>query len=519
MSNQSKGRKISNFVEQSTISGDDFLAIVTAATNRKITFSNFKSQLGALGTLSQTGDPTAAPVLGGTGTNYKIRNIEPGSGIATTISGTDGVEVKHSFLQDTVGAPIFLERTAAQPIFASIEAGDGISVTRIDNHLEISAVATPVSTKTVVVNELSDLPTPAASVITLAADTDYFFTNDINLGANRLVMQNNTVIRGSDERVVKITYTGSGDMITAVAANVHVNQVRLNCASGTVYNFSGAGNFVVDNTDVESCANVGTIASVGIFAIFRCNFESITASGFSFSGSNSVVLGGLNVATQTAGTFLDLGTATFFSFDWDNFFNTQSAGVTFLSGLASSGNIVAGGLGRVTLGRLLGAGSALSGVSVDDARWEFDGNNAIQDTRPDALISMQGNATNTVIASAGTPVLVAGTWVVEGDSQFTSTTGGRMTYDGGKDSRLPLMFSCSVEPVSGTNISISTLVAINGSVVANSERRGTASAGSPASITMPWQYTFQNGDYVEVFVQNDDNSTDILVSSAIGRIN
>ena len=68
--------------------------------------------------------------------------------------------------------------------------------------------------------------------------------------------------------------------------------------------------------------------------------------------------------------------------------------------------------------RASGAGSLLDGITVDDEKWQFDLNDDIADSRPDALMSMQGNATVTTIAVAGTPVKVAGTWVVEADSQM-----------------------------------------------------------------------------------------------------
>jgi hypothetical protein len=58
-----------------------------------------------------------------------------------------------------------------------------------------------------------------------------------------------------------------------------------------------------------------------------------------------------------------------------------------------------------------------------------------------------------------------------------------------------------------------------GVVVANSKRSSAASAGSPASITVPWQDTFSTTDFFEVFVENNDNTTNILVSSAISRAN
>jgi hypothetical protein len=132
---------------------------------------------------------------------------------------------------------------------------------------------------------------------------------------------------------------------------------------------------------------------------------------------------------------------------------------------------------------------------------------------------MQSNATATVIAVAGTPVLVAGTWVVERSSQMTGTTAGRLTYDGGKDATLPITGSFTVEPVSGGAVNISIEVAIDGSVVPNSKRTANSSAGNPASITIPWQEIFATATFVEYFVTNETSTVNILASSATGRVN
>ena len=120
---------------------------------------------------------------------------------------------------------------------------------------------------------------------------------------------------------------------------------------------------------------------------------------------------------------------------------------------------------------------------------------------------------------AGTPVLVAGTWVVELDSQMTGTTGGRLTFDPERPGKLPITAQVSVAPSSGTNIAMAAYVAIDGTIVANSKGEGTASSGSPTSITIPWQRAFSNAQFLEVFVANEDNTTDLLVSSAKLRVN
>jgi hypothetical protein len=221
----------------------------------------------------------------------------------------------------------------------------------------------------------------------------------------------------------------------------------------------------------------------------------------------------------TGGTLFNFGSATFSSIVLDLILADLGAGTTLISGAASSANINAGGTAIVTRLLTSGAGTILSTITVNDALWNFFHNDDIADTRPDGLLSMQSNATATVIAVAGTPVLVAGTWVVERASQFSGTVAGRLTYNGGKNVTVPITASLTVEPASGGSTDISIEVAVNGTVVSNSKRTGNASAGNPTSITIPWQEVLSTTNFIEIFVANEGGTVNILVSSAILRVN
>jgi len=225
------------------------------------------------------------------------------------------------------------------------------------------------------------------------------------------------------------------------------------------------------------------------------------------------------LSTLSAGKFIDLGTATFDSISINETNLNYVSGSVFLSGAAGSANINAGGLASVTMSRLKGLGTPLENITSDDTLFAFSQNNVIRNSSSDGLLSMQGNSTATTIAASGTPVLIAGNWVVGSLGQFSGSTSGRLTYLGVKPVRLPITCSVSVAPTVSTGIAIAAYIAINGSIITASKREGTASAGGPDSITLPWQNIFNKDDYIEVFVENNTNATDLLVSSAIIRVN
>jgi hypothetical protein len=374
------------------------------------------------------------------------------------------------------------------------------------------------------VYELSDLPAAAGGIITLAADTNYFIKNSINFGTDRIVMSSRSSIDGAGRLAIVLTYTGTGDFITLTnASGGKIEGITIICSTGRFFNFSDNGDNLLVIEDVTvTCDKVGIFNSTGANgSVMRVSNATITAttSGMTFTGAWNRTLFLTIGFNLSAGSVFDLGVATFKSFYTDLIGMGLSAGATFLTGAAGSANITASGVGVIRSTRDDGVGTMLSGITPDDDRWDFYINNRIRDTRSDGLLSMQANATNTVITTQSVYVKVAGTWTVQPGAKFTGTTGGRLTYIGLKGVRHPIDISLSVEPVSGTNKTISVRVAKNGATIADSKRTIRTDSGSPINISCPWQLTLTTNDYIEVFIANDTGTTDLLVTNATLRIN
>lgn len=514
MSYPTRGRKKSDFIAQSSIAGSDTLDFVSGGSNRKITYADFIASLGVTGSLAQQGAVTGTPILNTSGSVHGIRNIEDGPGVKASVSPEGGVTLEHNFQLDQVGVALSSTLAVESPVLRSLVAGGGVSISGSGDEILISTS----SAKTVIVSQESDFPAAVAGVIALESSTHYLLVDDVST-ASRFSIGSNAVVSAADEVIIGLTYTGTGVMFTANAASFTLKDVSLTCATGTFIDINGTGVEIAQVSECNiSCDTLGSADDVAGFRMAN-NQISVTTNGLLFGGSIGVALISGAIATVSAGTLFDLGAATFNGLTIVFCFATLNGASSFLDGAASSANINTGGLGSLSQSRFYGTGAPMQTITVEDALWQFLANDDIADTRPDALISMQGNAVETVIAVAGTPVLVAGVWVMESESQFTTTVDGRMTYDGGKDAKVPITFSCSVEPVSGTNIGLSLYVSVNGSVVTNSQRRGAATAGSAHSITAMWQISFSTGDYVEIYAANDDTTSNIICSSGIGRVN
>lgn len=138
MAGNSQGRKKSEFIQQGTVLANSYLDYVVNGTNYKISYDNFVANLGVTGSIVQDGAVTGAPVLDVDGTVNRIRTIENGSGVNANVSAENGIKLSHNFVNDGTGTPLFLSTTADQPVFASLVAGNGISLTSTDNYVTIA---------------------------------------------------------------------------------------------------------------------------------------------------------------------------------------------------------------------------------------------------------------------------------------------------------------------------------------------------------------------------------------------
>lgn len=520
----SHDQKISAFTNQATLVGTDLITFVRSGTNFNVSFTGFINSLGVTGTLTPIGDPVGTPVLKqpSAGVN-EIRNIESSKGIITSISAQDGVDISNNFIQGAAGTQIVKDLNADQYFLRSLIAGAGINIASSGDSIQITAIEAVASTKTVIISVEADFPTPIAGVITLAADTQYLIVQNITT-SNRFVMQELTTIAGTESLNITFTYTGTGDMFTGVNVANRISRMTISCANGRVVNWSTNVRklFRMNDVTITACDKIALMDSVGGVGICRFTNVSpaeVTTDGIEITGSWNTFLHEISAAIISGGSYFNLGTATFDAFIVDLPLSALAVGTNLIKGATGSANINPGGIGLVTRALTSGAGSPLNGVTVDDALWNFSNNDDIADTRPDGLLSMQGNATNTVITTAGVSVLVAGTWVVESTSQMTGTTAGKLTYDGGKNAKLPLTASITVTPISGGSQNIGIQISINGTAVANSLRVQSVSSGNPITIDAHWQEELATTDTVEVFVSNESTTTDVLVSSAILSVN
>jgi hypothetical protein len=219
------------------------------------------------------------------------------------------------------------------------------------------------------------------------------------------------------------------------------------------------------------------------------------------------------------GTAYDFGTSVFNNITITNqFLKGDTPSTNFIVGDIDSGNVAVGGLASVLNNRVDPTITSLTGASVDDVRWNFSLNDDIPDTRPDSLLDVQGNATETTITTVNTPVKVNAVWADEGSSQFTSSADGRATYLGEKGATLPITLAMSILATGGDK-QVSGYIAVNGVEISGTGIQTTASGSKAGNVTCIWQQLLSQGDYVEAWVENNSGTDNVTVTQAVLRVN
>ena len=519
----------SNFTAQTTVLDTDTFDFVRTSTNYKVAFSDIKTSMGISVDLASVGSPLGNPTMyAATSTSYKFRAIESGKGVIAQISPQNGIEVTSNFGQVAGGdANLIADLTTDQFAFRPLKGISPIDVNVVGNFIEISQATSPLAlTNTVVVSDITDFPAASGGVITLEDDTNYVIVQAIST-SDRFVLGANNAITANNVFSPIFTYTGTGTMFTGVDVSFTISDISLTAATGKVFDLSstpssGGDLFVMRSTVVNACDSWMDLDDLQIVDInnssaFSAN-QGIVVSGTTnwsvFSLAKSAIL--LNTASSIG---IDFGTSVHQSLELSDLIHRGPASAIGLKGAASSANLTAGNLATVVRSEFSGGLTPLSGITNSDIRWSFSLNTGIADTLTDALLGFNGNSTETVIAVIDTPVVVNATWVIEGTSRFTATTGGRATYNGERDVHLPVDTAIGVIASGGGANDVTIYLALNGSVIANTGRTVNISGSSPRALSLPWQLTLSENDYLEVWIENNTGTTNLIVENATLRVN
>ena len=509
------------------VSGD-LLTGLRSAGNVNFSYSSLFNAMSGLTSLNNVGNSLAVPILDQpqAGVN-DFRMIESGYGIYASVSAENGINISTNFTQPSGGASIIEDLSASVINFRGLKGIAPIEINLVNGFLEFSESSSPLAqTNTRIISGISDFPNAIAGVITLEDNINYVIVQPIST-ANRFVLGANNSITANNPVSPLFEYTGTGTFFTGVNVNLSINEIFLSCPSGKVFDLSttiGTGNFFLARlVIVLSCAKYATFTNMRTVDINDSSALSCD-DGITLAGVTNWSIFSLNKFSMnsTSATFkgVDLGAAVFRTLECTDLILNAPAGAIGILGLASGANITTGFVATVTNGSFFGGLTPLQTITVSDIRWDFKGNSGISDTLIDALVYVTANVTETVITTINTPVKATAVFTVDLLSRFTSDGAGRLTYIGERSFRAPIDLSTTITAASGgVDKQVSLYIAINGSVVAATKKQATVSGTKAASVTSIWQATLNTGDYIEAFVENNTDTTNIIVGQAVERVN
>jgi len=380
----------------------------------------------------------------------------------------------------------------------------------------------------VVINEEADFPVQDATTITIEDNTAYQIGSSFNT-AKTFVMQGGEIYSEVASLISpSITYTGTGTLFSCNLNRGTLRNLSVDCTNGTVFEVIGDGTanpnyrINIDLLLVTDCVNLGDMTNAG--AIVASTLQVVNFSGtyaLQFSGTGGVIYSLIRCGifgAPAGSTVIDFGNSTCNEIEIENGFFQGDASATAISGLIDSGNVTSGNLASITGTNVTSFTTPLNNISTEDFRWIFRDNAGIIDGITDALLSLQSSSTTT-ISAVNTPVKLDATWTVEQESQMDADTTGRATCLRESGVNLPVTALVNLEPISGSDVPLSIYIAKNGTEITNSRQQTSATNTKPQQVTAIWQDTLENGDYYEIFVENNDNDDNIIVNTAILRVN
>ena len=124
------------------------------------------------------------------------------------------------------------------------------------------------------------------------------------------------------------------------------------------------------------------------------------------------------------------------------------------------------------------------------------------------------SAAQTTISGAGTAVLMAGTTTGGSTRNFTHASPGRLTYTGTPTSRFFVIATVTLDVAAGSNIDLSVQLFRSGSLITGAEQRVNNTAGNPSNVVVVTDVSLATNQYIEVFVENEDDTANIDVTQA-----
>tara|TARA_R110002020_G_scaffold213427_1_gene420217 strand:+ start:18220 stop:19458 length:1239 start_codon:yes stop_codon:yes gene_type:complete len=369
------------------------------------------------------------------------------------------------------------------------------------------------------VNTLDDLSNYLVGSTYELPEATYVFTQDIDFGTRDIdLIDADGCYKFEGNCLPLVLYTGTSPFISSTIGGtglgVEMFNFFISTPNATCVAMDNNNSFIVDFVVFVGCQKAGDISD---FSFISFSTVPVVGCVDGFTADNvqsiNMIYPQFNDNANSNGCYmrvLGAGSERLIASVIDA---RPESTECFLHVDATYGGDIAIGTGVLKTGG--GTFFSTTGRDQDDPDIDIQNVKNTISSKTFANGHFDGNTTETVITTINTPVRInAGVsgWTDVDKSRFSFDSAGRWTYIGKETISKFTIMAVTVDPVGGGNKDVSAYLAKNGSVVATS--RGEASASQGSQITSFANITLTTGDYLECFVENNEDTTNILVRNA-----
>jgi hypothetical protein len=443
---------------------------------------------------------------------------------------------------------LFKQKVGVDLEFKSLVAGTGISLSPSADEITINLSGAPIETNIVNVLSASDLPA------TLAANTAYIINGSITTSQAITTVGDNSMIIGRKGRDTdKITYTGIGTFISLVDVNFTLRNVTFSATDSSsriidADNYStGSFNEGRDKTlsiftcQFRNCYDVMTINGYDLVDINNTLFFYVQAinHGLEFHSTSKIELSSCELlrwfdestlptpsgwalaamfcivpnGAQVGVGALNISGCIMHPQQTQDAIKIDPASTTAFATISSNTFVTAG----LTTGVIFSPTAFGLPDYSQTATLAFDvfANQGVLNSVSGVVNTLVNNVTDTAIAAASTPVVIntGGGSTLQAAVRYAVAAGGRSTYIGSKQVYVSIHASISYEKQGGGSDTYNFFFYKNGVLLPGSQTQVIGGTGTSASgaLSMIYGTLMNQNDYIEIYVENDGGTNDILI--------
>lgn len=365
----------------------------------------------------------------------------------------------------------------------------------------------------VIVKSAADFPAAVGGIRTLAAGTTYEINGTIVLTDK--INMNGCYVVGQDANNDKLVYTpGSGELFTGNKGGTIKTLTLVATTTGSkLFNLDmgATENLLVRDAIIANCKDVGLVKG-GYICFFSVINYSGNTNGITYQNITNLFLDNtawfptnFNTFEKLVGTFDVIAKLGGFS---------QPMSANSAVALDITGVTTINEAGNIKNGAFPGTGTKVNGTFSN--KWEVEASGIATEKDDMATGNIYISSTSaTVITSVNVPYKVAGTTTAANLFRVTSPANNRLVYTGTKTRRFQVIASLTASFSSlVSNKYFSFYIAKNGVVMPESKQKvKLINNTDQTSITLSCSVSTAPSDYIEVWVENNSDGTDITIQT------